>query len=151
MIRKAKAEDIEECVNIEYEAFREDKEVMRHDLNKQIKDEDYIFLVAELKDKVIGFITAKKHGWNKSVYIERLFVRGKFRRKRIGTKLLLEIKKISKKLKVLCIFVDTGTFHQYQVRFYTINGFRIVGFIKDYSLVEKNPEDRDAIVLCYRL
>jgi ribosomal-protein-alanine N-acetyltransferase len=150
-IRKATRDDILSCVDMEYESFKQDKVTTRYELTKQVSDGDYIFLVAEENGINIGFITAKRHGWNKSIYIERLFVNKKYRKQGTGSRLLDTIKKIAKKEKILAVFVDTGTFYQYQVKFYIKNGFRIVGFVKDFYMTEKNPKDKDAVILCYKM
>ncbi|RLJ08719.1 MAG: hypothetical protein DRP13_01605 [Candidatus Aenigmatarchaeota archaeon] len=148
MLRKAKEQDISECAAIEYEAFGEDKKIIKHDLTKQAKDDDYLFFVIEIKGKVAGFITAKIHKWNKSIYVERLYVHKDERNKGYGSKLLAKIISIAKKLKMRKLFVDTGEKNKRAVRFYLKNGFIKTGYIKDFY---NDPHDRNCIVFCYNL
>lgn len=150
-IRKAAPGDVERCVDIEFEIFSYDREGSVYEMNRQVRDEDYIFLVAEEKGKVIGFITAKKHRWNRAVWLERLFVTKKSQRKGIGTKLVDGVKKEARKFKAIQVFVDTGTLYHYQAEFYMKNGFKSVGFIKNFYANEPNPKDRDSQIMAYRL
>jgi ribosomal protein S18 acetylase RimI-like enzyme len=148
MIRKAKEKDIKECVTIEYEAFGENKNIIEHDLTKQIKDGDYIFFVAEIKGKIAGFATAKKHAWNRSVYVERLYIRKKERGKGCGSKLLTRIITVMKNMKMRKVFVDAGAKNKGVIRFYLKNGFVKAGHIKDFY---DDPNDKNGIVFSYDL
>ena len=148
MIRKAKSEDIRKCVEIEYAAWEEDRKVIKKDLNRQVNDTDYYFFVMEKNSEVVGFVTARKHEWNKSTYLERLYVSEEERSKGHGTSLLDRIISESRKMKVRIIFVDTGEKCHRGIRFYKKNGFKKAGYIKNFY---NDPKDRNGIVFSYNL
>ena len=87
IIRNATKKDIADCLKIT--KFEKDKYWNKKDFSRSINHRDVIFLVAEEKDKVIGYIlgfiapTKKDDGM-----ISETRVNVKYRKKGLGTKLV---------------------------------------------------------------
>ncbi|MDD5145497.1 MAG: ribosomal protein S18-alanine N-acetyltransferase [Candidatus Pacebacteria bacterium] len=94
------------------------------------------FIVAIEKEKVVGYIIGKTK--NNLGKIISLAVQKDFRKKGVGTKLLISLTKRFKRSGVKKIFLRTRTWNKKAVDFYKNLGFKIVKEIKNYY---KNGDD----------
>ncbi len=144
-IRKAGKQDVDTCVRIGSDFFGQ---LLENDLARQIMDDQYLVLVAEINGKIVGFVTAHKHAWNNSCYIERFYVEQEHRSKGYGSKLLSEVANRARQSKLRIIFVDLPPQNARAMRFYLKNSFQKAGQIREMYDDPKNP---DAMILSYKL
>ncbi len=122
---------IKEICRIEKEEPEKDSVLIKK-INKAIKDREII--LAEVNNKPAGFIQfdisykepygldygkRKRYCW-----VDWVFVKRSFRRKRIGKRLVGELKKICKKNKIREIMLDTFDINKKAKKFYSKIGFR---------------------------
>ena len=102
-IRLAKEEDRKEYAKIKKEDIKEYSKIIGENIsinNKQIEKEfngllnskDNLILIAEIKGKLIGYLTGTfiKNVWQHSGYIDDVFVEDNYKRKGIATRLIKE-------------------------------------------------------------
>jgi ribosomal protein S18 acetylase RimI-like enzyme len=147
-IRKAKKQDIDACSYVYENWSAQERKITKNDLTRQIKDNRHLVLVAEINNKIVGFITADKQAWNNSFYIERLFVEKEQRSKGYGSKLLLTVINRAKQSKARIVFVDLTPQNKGAMRFYLRNGFQKAGQIKEFF---DDPEKPNAVILSYKV
>jgi ribosomal protein S18 acetylase RimI-like enzyme len=145
IIRKAEKQDINVCVEMGRGFFDSSLE---DDLTRKTNDDRYLVLIAEIDGRIVGFIDAHRQAWNNSLYIERLYVEEKQRRKGYGSGLLTEIKEKARQSKARIIFVDTPPQNKAAMKFYLRNGFQKAGQIDGFY---NDPKNQNAIVLSYKL
>lgn len=145
-IRAADIEDAGFCAELNAKTFGEDKAAMLAGFRKKFKDEDYTTLIAEDRNKPVGFCTSAKKKWNNTVYIEMLMLEERYRSKGLGTKLLNEVKKFSKRNKARRLFIDVGTDNTRAIEFYLKNGFEVSGFVRNFF-----GEGKNAFILSCRI
>lgn len=89
------------------------------------------FIVADLNHKLIGFIIGIKIN-NRKTKILMLSVLPQYQKQKIGTKLLLEFIKRTKKEKIYTIELEVKTDNHKAIRFYEKNGFKKIIKIKEF-------------------
>ncbi len=144
MIREARPEDMEACVEIQHSLFGDDKEKCRYYFKKNIKDKDFTTLIAESQGKITGLTTFQYRRWNNIVYAYTLYVAKGFQGKGTGSDLLSEILKRARALKARKIFLDTIRTNKKAIDFYKKKGFKKAGSISDYYKIGKC---KDALIL----
>jgi len=147
-IRKARPNDIGICVDIELPGKDDYRKTIRKDLTRQVKNNQYLFMIYEINKEVVGFITARKEDWNNSFYIEKLYVKEEYRNKGYGKKLLLELIKNVRKLKSRIIFLDLNPKNKKAISFYNRNGFEMAGRINDFH---GEPNKPYAVIMSYKI
>jgi ribosomal protein S18 acetylase RimI-like enzyme len=95
------------------------------------KDEVYIALLDEEPVGVIGYCR-DYFSTDYSYWLGWFIVRKKFRRNRIGTKLLRKVERDLKAMRKRKLFVSTEDNNKEAKNFYTANGFRTEGVVRDY-------------------
>jgi len=118
------------------------REVTKRYIESNFKDENYLMLVAQKDENIIGFSTVVYEGWNNAAWIEWMIVHKSYRGKGIGSKMIKKSIVFSKEKKARKLFVDTGIKDRKAIKFYKKNGFKKHGNIKDYYI-----DGDDAIVL----
>ncbi len=147
-IRKATKKDLLSIPNLVFElqksenAFDPDTRVdgkigkeYTKEILGEIKKNKGILLVAELKGKIVGFIS----GWtvkesilkNKYFYISDLIITEEYRGEGIGTTLLKEIEKYAKKLKLKTLRLSVQVDNHNPHHLYINSGFQ------DYNMEMK--------------
>ena len=147
-IKIAKKEDIEKCVEIEVRETGGDKKILTENLLIELNGKKHIILVAKVAEEIFGFINGKINEWNRSIYIQELFISSSHRGKGLGTSLLNKVKEIGKIKKRRIIFLDLSPNNKEAMDFYTKKGFKKAGEINDFF---DNPNDSKAIILSYKL
>ena len=102
-----------------------------------------IFYVVEKNGKVIG-TAALKDEKNKIVRLKRMYIKRYYRKKGIGTKLLLKIEKFAKNKGFKKIILSTYKQMKNSYLFYKANGFNIIKKQNDAIFMEKKlwkPKD----------
>ncbi len=141
-IRKAKKEDIPECILIAVKAFNFDRNLMEKEFERKIDNKNYSIIVAIENNEIVGYGYFQYREWNNTTYLESLAVKQDIRNKGIGTKLLEEIIKKSKSFGARRIFVDMNLDNEKVIDFYKKNGFIETGTINDFS-----KEGKTALIL----
>jgi len=95
-----------------------------------------IFYVVEKNGKVIG-TAALKDEKNKIVRLKRMYIKRYYRKKGIGTKLLLKIEKFAKNKGFKKIILSTYKQMKNSYLFYKANGFNIIKKQNDAIFMEK--------------
>lgn len=144
MIREARPEDMEACIEIGHSLFGDDKEMLRYYFKKNIRDNDMTTLVMESQGKITGLTMFQYHRWNNIIYIYTLYIAKDFQGRGTGSKLLSEIVKKAKELKARKIFLDTIRTNKKAIDFYKKKGFKKAGSINDYY---KDGKSRNALIL----
>ncbi len=124
-IRKAELKDKKAISELYYQLYPEHKGPKRI-IPIEILDARSLLFLAENNKQPIGFIwgTFINYGISKYGYIDELFVKKEFRRKRIATALVKTILKELKKLKTWSIFVSTSEENEWVRTFYNKWGFK---------------------------
>jgi ribosomal protein S18 acetylase RimI-like enzyme len=148
-IRKFKKQDIDRCLDIECSEERSDnREIVKSNFLRELNDDRSLVLVAEINNEVAGFIDGRIDAWNNSFYIEQLFIDRGQRGKGCGSKLISEVIKTAKKLKLRIIFVDLPPQNKNAMRFYLKNGFQKAGKINE---LYNNPKRPNSVILSQKL
>jgi ribosomal protein S18 acetylase RimI-like enzyme len=147
-IRKFEQQDVNRCLDIECSETGGNRELLKNNFVRELNDERSLVLVAEINNEIAGFIDGRIDAWNNSFYIEQLYIDKKHRSQGYGSKLLSEVIKTAKQLKLRIIFVDLPPQNKGAMRFYLRNGFQKAGQIKGFYDDPKNP---NAVILSYNL
>lgn len=140
LIREASKDNINEILHIINEYQRYDVEFARRYYRKYFsnksdemteKDKVYVALSGEELAGVIGYCR-DYFSSDYSYWLGWFVVKEKFRRNKIGTKLLRKVEKDLKTIKKRSLFVNTEDYNAVAKSFYTKNGFRTEGVIRDY-------------------
>lgn len=145
-IQKAKKEDIPVCISIAVETFNFSRDFMKREFERKINDKNYSVIVAVENNEIVGYGYFQYREWNNTTYLESLAVKKDIRNKGIGTRLLQEIIKQSKKFGARRIFVDMDINNEKVIDFYMKNDFVKAGTIKDFS-----EEGKTALILSKNL
>jgi len=95
------------------------------------KDEVYVALLEEEPVGVIGYCR-DYFSTDYSYWLGWFIVSKKFRRNRIGTKLLRKVERDLRAMRRRKLFVSTEDNNKEAKSFYTANGFRTEGVVRDY-------------------
>jgi ribosomal protein S18 acetylase RimI-like enzyme len=136
-IRKAKIDDmndLHQCnkrnLPLYYSVF---------DYGRIILSPDNLVYVAETNGKIVGYIYAKMEESKNNIHIYSFAIDKQFRRRKIGTLLIEEIKK----LKTMSLYVHIE--NKNAIAFYKGNGFKVEKVKKNYYLGSlSNVESFDA-------
>lgn len=105
-----------------------------------IEDRNYLMIVAQLNDDVIGYISSNLNEdikANKAVGIEGIIVDEKYRGLGVGHQLMLELEKSSKNKDVNYIISLNKNYNEEEIKFYKRQGFTLDNdfkFIKSSNL-----------------
>ena len=144
----AEKEDIEKCAEIEVKETKGDKKILTESLLSELNGKRHIILVAKEDKEIFGFINGKINEWNRSIYIQELFITSSKRGKGLGTLLLNRVKEIAKIKKMRIIFLDLSPNNKKAMDFYIKKGFNKAGEINDFF---DNSQDSKAIILSFKL
>ena len=132
-IRKAKKEDFKEFIILREKTFREFKFKKIKNEEKNIKKEfsnflespKKLFLVVTEKDKILGYLIATflSNVWQKSVYLDDIFVKKDFRKKMIASNLMRELIKNTKQKNIKKIKLGVDIKNKKAILFYKSFGF----------------------------
>ena len=134
-IRKATKEDKKQFIILAKKADQRPEYWSEHRFTKFIKGKGDIFLFAEEKGKLIGYVGIKKKeeenefkkiNFDKLACIAWIAVLPGFREKRIGSKLLKESEKYAKKWNKKGIWLDCRV---KVLDFYIKNNYKVKGYI----------------------
>jgi ribosomal protein S18 acetylase RimI-like enzyme len=112
--------------------FEEVEENLRKYVQRCLKKENYIVLIAEKDSKILGFIIIAIREYTKVCkkqkfgYIDAIFVKEDSRKKGIGRKLLNEAEKFLKEQKIHSLELDIYEGNKEAIKFYQKSGFRII-------------------------
>ena len=129
-IRNAEENDfklIYEYVNL-LEETDFDTETQKKAFIKNIKNPDFIYLIAEKNNKPIGYLSCHSqyllhHGGQKIGEIQEMFVDPDYRGNGIGKKLIDKLKKVAKKINVLQLEVTSNKKRIQTHKFYKRENF----------------------------
>lgn len=144
IVREATKGDINACAKIEKQESGESIEIIEEEMEMQAGDENHFIFVAEDNQKVIGFISAEWQKWNKSLYIDSLYIDKNCRFKGYGSKLLKQMIRKSREIKSKKVFVDVEAGNRNAIIIYLKHGFEINGYIQDFY---RSKEEGDAVFL----
>lgn len=147
-IRKANKQDIHRCLDIECPETGEDRSILKRNFMRELNDDRYVILVAEINCEIVGFIDGRKEAWNKSFSIEQLYIDKKQRGKGYGSALLAEVIKRAKESRVRILFVDLPPQNKRALKFYMRHGFHEAGYINDFYNDTKKPH---AVILSLKI
>jgi len=142
-IRKAKKKDLNEFKILRKETFREfkfkktknEEENIRKEFYNFLENSKKLFLVVDEKDKMIGYLIATllSNVWQKSVYLDDIFIKKRFRRKGIACNLMKELIKNTKQKNIKKIKLGVDVKNKKAIKFYKNLNFKT----KYYELEKK--------------
>ncbi|PZM82983.1 hypothetical protein DLH72_04105 [Candidatus Gracilibacteria bacterium] len=106
-----KTTEFEQTVNEKISLDGVSEEYFKADIAKEILLSDYLYLIAEVEEKAVGFISGylRTNSWwtyKKNAYIDHVFVEEEFRGKGIGKKLFEKFEKWAKKNKADLLTIE---------------------------------------------
>lgn len=115
-------------------------------LEERINNKDYILLQACIKGKLVGVCTAEiKHLGDgietvvrDIVFVDYIAVKDNYKRCKIGTKLLDEIKRITKKNNIKRIELNVWGFNKGAIKFYEKNNMVPKRIVYEYLIDKEN-------------
>lgn len=124
-IRKAELKDKRAISDLYYQLYPKHKGPKKTIPIEVLQAKSLLFL-AEKNEKPVGFIwgTFINYGISRYGYIDELFVKKEFRRKRIGTSLVKAILEELRKLKTWAVFISTSEEDKSIRAFYNKLGFK---------------------------
>jgi ribosomal protein S18 acetylase RimI-like enzyme len=138
-IRKAIKKDFEEYCRVKVEGTREYALIIKKHINipnkLELKKEFFEFINKKDKrgylffedKKLVGYIlvSTQDNAWSKFGYIQDIFVKKEFRKKRIATQLILEFLSYAKFKKINQIFLSVNIENNIAIKLYKKLGFKI--------------------------
>ncbi len=125
-IRKAKFNDLKAIEDLNNKYFHE-----KRDFREIIENKNSCFLVAEEKNKIIGFSGIRVFRWNNTAQIIDIFIHPDHRGKDYANRFINRIKAEAKKFKVRTIIAESPSLNNV-LAVYIKNGFRVCGFNDRY-------------------
>jgi ribosomal protein S18 acetylase RimI-like enzyme len=147
-IEKPKKNDLEKCAEIEVKETKGNIKQLVDNLCIELLAGKHLMFVAKFEEEILGFINAKINDWNRSIYIQELFINSLDRGKGYGTELLNKIFETARKMKMRIVFLDLSPNNEKAMKFYLKNGFIKAGYIDNFF---DDPKDPKAIILSYKL
>lgn len=144
IIREATKKDVRACAKIEKQESGESIEIIEDEIENQISDENHFIFVADGDQRVIGYISAEWQKWNRSFYIDSLYIDKNYRCKGYGSTLLKQMIRKSREIKSKKVFVDVEAGNRSAVILYLKQGFEINGYIQDFY---RSKEEGNAVFL----
>jgi ribosomal protein S18 acetylase RimI-like enzyme len=131
--------DYETSFNTEYNLDWTFSDVGRNYFKKMIEDENEIALVAELEDKIVGYLVVSiyHHSFRKEnpiAELDNMYIEEKFRGKGIGTQLVAEAKRKAKEKGARTLKVEAAAQNEKALSFYRACGFEDFDIILQMSL-----------------
>lgn len=134
----------EKMVDMRRDIFIPKQENWKEYLESKLENEDYVLLVARDENKVVGVCSAEiKHlGDNVEtrirdiLFIDYIAVDEEYRRCKIGTKLLDEIKKIAMDQDISTVELNVWGFNENAIKFYDNNQMKPKRIVYEY-LIDK--------------
>lgn len=139
VIRTADKRDLKTILDIIREHMRYDREFARRyydrffDESDEMTERDEVY-VALLGDDIVGVIGYSRDylSSDSGYWLGWFAVKEKYRRRRIGNRLLRRVERDLKAQGQRKVFVSTEDSNSVAKTFYTWNGFRTEGVIRDY-------------------
>jgi len=136
IIRKAANKDIEGVIEVLKTIYLQDVAWAERAIKKLLATENYMILVAELDDHIVGFIDYYTlpsiwEKWNEAT-INNLFIQKDYQGKGIGSRLLEEVIKRTDEIGIVELHVETEKDNERAIRLYKKHGF-----LKEYLLLER--------------
>ena len=101
--------------------------------------------VSECKGEEAGVIVMQHLEWNNTLLIHHLYVEQQFKRKGIGSALLIFAQKRARELSVRMITLETQTSNYPAIQFYLKNGFQLIGLnVNSYS--NEDMEKKEVLI-----
>lgn len=125
-IRKAKPNDLKAIEYLNNRYFHE-----KRDFREIIENKNSCFIVAEEKNKIIGFSGIRVFRWNNTSQIIDIFIHPDYRGKGYAGRFINRIKAEAKKFKVRTIIAEAPSLNNV-LAVYIKNGFRVCGFNDRY-------------------
>ncbi|HSE83636.1 MAG TPA: GNAT family N-acetyltransferase [Thermodesulfobacteriota bacterium] len=126
-----------------------DKDLV-HSWVNNINYEKVLPIVVQMGYKIIGEATLhmKKHGWFKDVGEIRLAIDQRYRRQRLGCRLVCEIIHLAIKLGLRKIIAQVAADQEYEIRLLELLGFRAEALLDD-MLTDLKGNKRDLIIMVH--
>ena len=136
IIREAANKDIESVIEVLKTIYLHDVAWAERAMKKLLATENYVILVAELDDQIVGFIDyyilpSIWEKWNEAT-INNLFIHKDYQGKGIGSRLLEEVIKRTDKVGIVELHVGTEKDNERAISLYKKHGF-----LKEYLLLER--------------
>ena len=136
IIREAANKDIEGVIEVLKTVYLQDVAWAKRAIKKLLATENYVVLVAELDDQIVGFIDyhilpSIWEKWNEAT-INNLFIHKDYQGKGIGSRLLKEVIKRTDAIGIVELYVGTEKDNERATRLYKKHGF-----FKEYLLLER--------------
>ena len=136
VIREAANEDIEGIIEVLKTIYLQDVAWAERAIKKLLATENYVILVAELDDQIVGFIDyyilpSIWEKWNEAT-INNLFIHKDYQGKGIGSRLLEEVIKRTDEIGIVELHVGTEKDNERAISLYKKHGF-----LKEYLLLER--------------
>lgn len=154
-IRQFRKKDKSALIRILDDIFnQEDRRAAKKDiifeteLKKDHIRDDWIYWIAEMDKKIIGFVGIIVYSKSKSSWISWLGIRKKFQGKGVGKKLLEHAIKEAKKTKAKNLLVEGGTLPMFQK---ANNLYRKYGFEDKFKIKDYWCKGDHLIVMCKKL
>lgn len=137
----------------------EDRLFLKHNVSDKnliyswVKNIDYgkvLPIVVEADGEIIGEATLhmKKHGWFKDVGEIRLVIEPRYRRQRLGYRLICEMIYLAIKLGLEKIIVQLAADQEYEIRLFEMLGFRVEALLGNL-LNDLKGKKRDLIIMVH--
>ena len=135
-IRGAINKDVEGVIEVLKTVYLQDVAWAERAIKKLLATENYVILVAELDDQVVGFIDyhilpSIWEKWNEAT-INNLFIHKDYHGKGIGSRLLEEVIKRTDEIGIVELHVGTEKDNNRAISLYKKHGF-----LKEYLLLER--------------
>ncbi|MHA1379691.1 MAG: GNAT family N-acetyltransferase [Candidatus Helarchaeota archaeon] len=146
-IRIMEKKDMDFCLTIITDLLGEPEEASKEALTEYFEDqqENSLMLVAENDEgKLIGFAGILIERWNATGNIEWIGILEKYRRHKIGSKLLKKLVNFADTKSVRKIYVDTAVDNAPNISFYIKNKFYPEAVLKEYYI-----NGKDALKLAF--
>jgi len=136
IIREAANKDIEGVIEVLKTIYLQDIAWAKRAIKKLLATENYVILVAELDDRIVGFIDyyilpSIWEKWNEAT-INNLFIHKNYQGGGIGSRLLEEVIKRTDEIGIVELHIGTEKDNERAIRLYKKHGF-----FKEYSLLER--------------
>lgn len=139
-IRRMRREDIEDVIGLERRVF--DNPWTRGLFKSELAfGRRSVYLVADTGSRILGFIGARLHGHE--MHITNMAVEREFRRRGIGSLLLLECVRNTSERSVQCATLEVRSSNDIARQFYRRKGFTELGLRRGYY----QDTDEDAIMM----
>jgi ribosomal-protein-alanine N-acetyltransferase len=134
--RRAKLEDLDEIMRIEELCFRPSERFSRETYRSLLLRRDIAFVVAEIDDRIVGFVAAEARGLKGYVYT--INVHPEHQGKGIGKALMKEIETIMRNAGAKIMELEVRADNKRAIKMYESLGYTTVFFLPSYYGPGKN-------------